>query len=65
MLFDSHAHENQASYSPRSGRKLIKTIEASDVDDVADIGYDLRQFETGSGTRSQISVVLCRGRLPS
>lgn len=41
MLFDSHAHINEASYSPEERTELIKTIEASDVDYVADIGYDL------------------------
>lgn len=41
MLFDSHAHINEASYSPEERAELIKTIEASDVDYVADIGYDL------------------------
>ena len=41
MLFDSHAHINEASYSPEEREELIKTIEASDVDYVADIGYDL------------------------
>ena len=41
MLFDSHAHINEASYSPEERAELIKIIEASDVDYVADIGYDL------------------------
>lgn len=41
MLFDSHAHINEASYSPEERAELIKNIEASDVDYVADIGYDL------------------------
>lgn len=41
MLFDSHAHINEASYSPEERAELIKTIEASPVDYVADIGYDL------------------------
>ena len=41
MLFDSHAHINEASYSPEERAELIKTIEASDVDYVVDIGYDL------------------------
>lgn len=41
MLFDSHAHINEASYSPEERAELIKTIEASDVEYVADIGYDL------------------------
>lgn len=41
MLFDSHAHINEASYSPEERAELIRTIEASDVDYVADIGYDL------------------------
>ena len=41
MLFDSHAHINEASCSPEERAELIKTIEASDVDYVADIGYDL------------------------
>lgn len=41
MLFDSHAHINEASYSSEERTELIKTIEASDVDYVADIGYDL------------------------
>lgn len=41
MLFDSHAHINEASYSPEERAELIKTIEASHVDYVADIGYDL------------------------
>lgn len=41
MLFDSHAHINEASYSPEERAELIKTIESSDVDYVADIGYDL------------------------
>ena len=41
MLFDSHAHINEASYSPEERAELIKTIDASDVDYVADIGYDL------------------------
>ena len=41
MLFDSHTHINEASYSPEERAELIKTIEASDVDYVADIGYDL------------------------
>lgn len=41
MLFDSHAHINEASYSPEERAELIKSIEASDVDYVADIGYDL------------------------
>lgn len=41
MLFDSHAHINEASYSPEERAELIKTIEASNVDYVADIGYDL------------------------
>lgn len=41
MLFDSHAHINEASYSPEERAELIKTIEASHVEYVADIGYDL------------------------
>ena len=41
MLFDSHAHINEASYSPEERAELIEIIEASDVDYVADIGYDL------------------------
>ena len=41
MLFDSHAHINEASYSPEERAELIKTIEASHVYYVADIGYDL------------------------
>lgn len=41
MLFDSHAHINEASYSAEERAELIEAIKASDVDCVADIGYDL------------------------
>ena len=46
MLFDSHAHINEASYSPEERAELIKTIEASDVDYVADIGYMISRLST-------------------
>lgn len=41
MLFDSHAHLNNESYTSAQREKLFKDIEASDVSFVMDVGFDL------------------------
>ena len=41
MLFDSHAHINNDSFSEEERENLIEEIEASDVTYVMDIGFDL------------------------
>jgi len=41
MLFDSHAHINNESYTEEQRSALIKTIEASDLEYVMDIGFNL------------------------
>lgn len=41
MLFDSHAHINNDTYTDEEREALIKEIEKSDVDYVMDIGFDL------------------------
>ena len=41
MLFDSHAHINNDTYTEEERDALIKEIENSDVSYVMDIGYDL------------------------
>ena len=41
MLFDSHAHLNNESYTDSQREKLFKDIEASDVSFVMDVGFDL------------------------
>jgi len=41
MLFDSHAHLNNESYTDAQREKLFKDIEASDVSFVMDVGFDL------------------------
>lgn len=41
MLFDSHAHINNDTFSEEERQQLIEEIEASDVKYVMDIGFDL------------------------
>lgn len=41
MLFDSHAHINNETYSQNQREKLIEDIENSDVSYVMDVGFDL------------------------
>lgn len=41
MLFDSHAHINNDTYSAQEREMLIKEIEASDLAYVMDIGFDM------------------------
>lgn len=41
MLFDSHAHINNDTYTPEEREALISEIEASDLSYVMDIGFDL------------------------
>jgi len=41
MLFDSHTHLNNESYTTGQREELAKEIEASDVSYVVDIGFDL------------------------
>lgn len=41
MLFDSHAHINNESLSEQERKVMIQEIEASDLDYVMDIGFDL------------------------
>ena len=41
MLFDSHAHINNDTYTDRDREALISEIEASDLSYVMDIGFDL------------------------
>lgn len=41
MLFDSHAHINNENYTEEERENLIKEIEASELDYVMDIGFDL------------------------
>lgn len=41
MLFDSHAHINNETYSKQDREALIQDIEASDLSYVMDIGFDL------------------------
>ncbi len=45
MLFDSHAHMNNGSLSEEDREGLIQEIEASDVDYVMDIGFDLESSD--------------------
>lgn len=42
MLFDSHAHLNNESYSQEELGKVIEAIENSSVEYVVDIGFDLQ-----------------------
>lgn len=41
MFFDSHAHINEKSFSKDAREAVIEAVEASKVDYVTDIGYDL------------------------
>lgn len=41
MYFDSHCHLNNDNIKPQEVERLAREIEASDVDGVMDIGYDL------------------------
>ncbi len=41
MLFDSHAHLNNDTYTDEQREALIKEIEASDLSYVMDVGFDL------------------------
>jgi TatD DNase family protein len=41
MLFDSHAHLNNESYTDAQREKLFKDIESSDLSFVMDVGFDL------------------------
>ena len=41
MLFDSHAHLNNETYTDEEREALITEIEASDLSYVCDIGFDL------------------------
>ena len=41
MLFDSHTHINNDTYTEEERQQLIAAIEASDVEYVMDIGFDL------------------------
>lgn len=41
MLFDSHAHLNNDTYTEEQREALIKEIEASDLSYVMDVGFDL------------------------
>ena len=41
MFFDSHAHINEKSFSKEAREAVIEAVEASKVDYVTDIGYDL------------------------
>lgn len=41
MYFDSHTHINNEEYTPGERKAVIEAIEASDVDTVIDIGFDL------------------------
>ena len=40
MLFDSHAHINNDTFTEAEREKLIEEIEASEVDYVMDIGFE-------------------------
>ncbi len=42
MLFDSHAHINNDTYTQEEREALIKEIEASDLSYVMDIGFDIK-----------------------
>ena len=42
MLFDSHAHINNDTFSNEEREALISDIEASDLSYVMDIGFDLQ-----------------------
>ena len=62
MLFDSHAHINNDTYTREDREALIRDIEASDLSYVMDIGFDLKKFKTGRRTCADIPMVLCCGR---
>ena len=55
MLFDSHAHINEASYSPGSGR-TDQDQRKRPMMHVAHIGYESASSKLAVETRSQISV---------
>ena len=41
ILFDSHTHINNDTYTDEERRELVKEIEASEVAYVCDIGFDM------------------------
>ena len=45
MLFDSHAHINNDTFTEEEREALIADIEASDLSYVMDIGFDLPSSE--------------------
>lgn len=48
MLFDSHAHINNYDMTPEMVAELAALIEASDLDYVTDIGYDLESSKVAA-----------------
>ena len=48
MLFDSHAHINIETYTDEERLDVIKSIEASDVGYVVDIGFDVPSSEVAA-----------------
>ena len=48
MLFDSHAHINNYDMTPQMVAELAALIEASELDYVTDIGYDLESSEVAA-----------------
>ena len=52
MLFDSHAHLNNETYTDEEREALITEIEASDLSYVCDIGFDLPSSVMAASTFS-------------
>ena len=63
MLFDSHAHINNDTYTREDREALIRDIEASDLSYVMDIGFDLKSSRL-AGRFSSISAGIMVGSRP-
>ena len=48
MLFDSHAHLNNAGMTDEEREETVRTIENSQLDYVMDIGFDLPYGKDGA-----------------
>ena len=59
MLFDTHTHLNNDSFTDEERVALAAEIEASDVGLVMDVGFD---EPSSSRARKSLSVVLCGHR---
>lgn len=55
MFFDSHAHLNNASFSEEERQALIQKIEASNLDYMMDIGFDLESSALAVKHAQQLS----------